>query len=165
MAEFEILAEISIGLIGFAGVVVALGRSALSRAAQRFHLVMLFANGAAAMWGSLSPTLAGLMLGLDSSYMVLACIMYLPTFIFVNIYAWRIILRFYSVSEATPTAWTYTSFLISVASLFYMSAAVIMYPSQIAPSLYASISLLLFMGLSHFFALVTAIPKEARDAA
>lgn len=165
MTEFEILAEISIGLIGFAGVVVALGRSALPREAQRFHLVMLFANGAAAMWGSLSPTLAGLMLGPNSAYMILACIMYLPTFVFVNIYAWRIILRFYSMSEATPTAWTYTSFLISIASLFYMSAAVTMYPSQIAPSLYASISLLLFMGLSHFYSLVTAIPKDVQDGA
>ena len=165
MTEFEILAEISIGLIGFAGVVVALGRSSLSSTARRFHLVMLFANGAAAMWGSISPTLAGLMLGPDSSYMVLACLMYLPTFIFVNIYAWRIIFRFYSMSEATPTAWTYTSFLISAVSLFYMLAAVIMYPSQISPSMYASISLLLFMGLSHFYSLVTAIPNDEQDAA
>ena len=95
MTEFEILAEISIGLIGFAGVVVALGRSALSRSTRKFHLIMLFANGAAALWGSLSPTLARLILGLESPYISLACIMYLPVFIFVNIYAWRVLFRFF----------------------------------------------------------------------
>ena len=165
MTEFEILAEVSIGLIGFAGVVVALGRADLSRSAQKFHLTMLFANGVAALWGSLSPTIARLILGMESSYIALASLMYLPVFAFVNIYAHRIIFRFYSTSKDTSPLLAYAVAFIITSSFMYMAVALIAYPVQIAASMYTSISLLLFLGLSHFYDLVTAIPRGGRDDA
>jgi hypothetical protein len=165
MTEFEILAEVSIGLVGFAGVVVALGRSELPSSTQKFHLTMLFANGVAALWGSLSPTIARLVLGEESSYIVLACAMYLPVFAVVNIYAFRIVFNFYAKSRSISLPLVYSVVFICTSSFIYMAAAMIAYPAQIAASMYTSISLLLFLGISHFYDLVKAIPWRGRDDA
>ena len=48
-AGFEILAEIAIGLIGFAGVVVAIGKSKLDGPEQTVRLRLLFLNGVVAL--------------------------------------------------------------------------------------------------------------------
>jgi hypothetical protein len=165
MTEFEILAEVSIGLVGFAGVVVALGRSELSSSTQNFHLTMLFANGVAALWGSLSPTIARLVLGAESSYIVLACAMYLPAFVVVNIYAFRVVFNFYAKSKAISLTLVYSVIFMCASSFTYMVAAMIAFPAQIAASMYISVSLLLFLGISHFYDLVKAIPWRGRDDA
>ena len=56
--SFETVAEISIAIIGFAGVITVLGRSGLSETESRWRLIMLFLDGATALWGCLTPVLA-----------------------------------------------------------------------------------------------------------
>ena len=53
----ELLAEISIGLIGFAGVVTALGRSKLTIEIRAFRTRALLMNSALALFGSLLPVI------------------------------------------------------------------------------------------------------------
>ena len=54
-ATLELLAEISIGLIGFAGVVTALGRSKLAIQVRSFRTRALVLNSGTALFGSLLP--------------------------------------------------------------------------------------------------------------
>ena len=55
-SAFENVAAMSIAIIGFAGIVAALGRTRLNPKEARFRLVMLFVNGGTALWGCLTPT-------------------------------------------------------------------------------------------------------------
>jgi len=79
--SFDVLAEISIALIGFAGVVVALGRSNLTSEALRFRLVLLFVNGATALWGGLTPAIASMFMLESTTIPSLAGMLYLPALI------------------------------------------------------------------------------------
>ena len=55
LSTLELLAEISIGLIGFAGVVTALGRSKLAIEIRSFRTRALLLNSGTALFGSLLP--------------------------------------------------------------------------------------------------------------
>ena len=56
-STLELLAEISIGLVGFAGVVSALGRSRLSKATLSFRIGALLINSVTALVFSILPLL------------------------------------------------------------------------------------------------------------
>ena len=81
--NFDTLAEISIALIGFAGVVGALGRSRLPSEVLSMRLRMLFASGSMALWGSLCPVFATEMAS-PSSAGVVAAVLYAPPTIALN---------------------------------------------------------------------------------
>jgi hypothetical protein len=55
ISALELVAEISIGLIGFAGVVATLARSRMPPAVRSFRITALMLNGATALIGSLLP--------------------------------------------------------------------------------------------------------------
>jgi len=56
-SSLELLAELSIGLVGFAGVVSALGRSRLSKATLSFRVGALLINSVTALVASIIPLL------------------------------------------------------------------------------------------------------------
>jgi hypothetical protein len=55
ISALALIAEISIGLIGFAGIVAVLARSRMPAAVRSFRLTALMMNGAIALFGSLVP--------------------------------------------------------------------------------------------------------------
>jgi hypothetical protein len=55
VSALELVAEISIGLIGFAGVVATFARSRMPPAVRSFRVTALMLNGATALIGSLLP--------------------------------------------------------------------------------------------------------------
>ena len=54
-SSLELLAELSIGLVGFAGVVSALGRSRLTDATRSFRVQALLVNGVTSLTFSIMP--------------------------------------------------------------------------------------------------------------
>ncbi len=157
--SFEVLAELSIALVGFAGVVVVLGRSSLPGAARRFRLVLLFANGSTALWGALTPSLSALLVQGEPSWR-LAGMLYLPLVLAINGYAWRNFFLFQRDGQRLPMVF-YVATPLIVGSLLYLAGSLLLLPSQIPAAQFLSVVLLLFLGLYHFFILTTSIPDES----
>jgi len=162
--SFDVLAEIAIALIGFAGVVVALGRSSLPVETLRFRLVLLFVNGSIALWGGLTPAIASLYVVESTNAPLLAGALYLPALIGVNVYAW---IRFVSMmrsGQELPRAFYFVTPAV-MASLFYLIVALVWLTEHIEFAHFTSVVFMLFLGLYHFFVLTMAVLADDRTDA
>ena len=150
-AGFEILAEIAIGLIGFAGVVVALGKTSIDAIEKRVRLRLLFLNGVVALWGGVSPSLAHYAFGPDSWR--ISGTLFLLAFTGICAYAYVLTFRRYRSSLQRGRGISIAIGLLLVVEFVYLLSALISFPAQIASAQYAGVLLMLFLGLYHFFAL------------
>ena len=154
--SFDVLAEISIALIGFAGVVVALGRSSLPREALRFRLVLLFVNGATALWGGLTPAIASMFVLESTTVPLLAGTLYLPALIGVNGYAWVQFVSLIRRRQVLPRAFYFVTPPV-MASLLYLIVALVWLTEHIMLAHFTSVVFMLFLGLYHFFVLTIGV--------
>ena len=161
--SFEFLAEVSIALVGFAGVVVALARAKLHYLALRLRLTLLFINGSTALWGSLTPTISSISTPETNTQIFIAGLMYMPVLMAVNVYAWVQFATLIRNNEIVPrTFYILTPFI--VASLIYLVVSLVALPNHIQLAHFISIVIMLFLGLYHFYILTTSImSNESAD--
>ena len=150
--SFQILAEISVGLIGFSGVVVALGYSKLSGQEQSLRLNLLFLSGATALWGGLTPTLAGFMS--HGGGWVLSGVLFIPVLLGVNIYAWRNLYRLTRAGGlSTLPAIFYVVTPLTVFAPLWVLYSLFLEHKQIAAAQFFATTVILFLGVYHFYVL------------
>lgn len=152
-STFETVAEISIAIIGFAGVVAALGKTRLDPTEARFRLIMLFVNGAIALWGCLTPSLAS---NFTADPWLLAGWLYFPALLTGNAYAWRNLYSLIKAGNLVPKMFYVVTPLI-VVSLIYLLVSLLFFPTQIEGAQLTSVLLILYLGLYHFFLLVSRL--------
>lgn len=160
-AGFEILAEIAIGMIGFAGVVVAIGKTKLDGAEQTVRLRLLFLNGVVALWGGLSPSIAVYAFGPDSWR--ISGSLFLLAFCAIIVYAHHLTFRRYSTELRAGHLISKSIAVLLILEFAYLSTALIFFPAQIASAQYLGVLLLLFLGLYHFFALAMGRADQDMD--
>ena len=157
--SFSVLAEISIALIGFAGVVVALGRSKLAKAEQEFRLRLLFVNGATSLWGGLTPTVASLVI--PNHQWLLSGLLFAPVLLTVNIYAWFNFFRLIRARSIMPIVF-YVVTPFSLVALLWLLYGMLFDRGQIPGAQFIASTLVLFLGVYHFF--VLTISGASSDA-
>jgi hypothetical protein len=163
LSTLELLAEISIGLIGFAGVVTALGRSKLATEVRYFRTIALLLNGGAALFGSLLPIIlfnSGLSASTlwISSSVALGLIM-TSSLLWVSFKARKLIAQ----SELPAGMTVLIVFLSSLVGLVLLYAA--FFASSSLPRIYpGAVFWSLALGIFHFFILVISIevPSESQ---
>ncbi len=152
----ELYAEISIGLIGFAGVVAALGRSRLPAPTRRFRISALLLYGVVALAGSLLPiVLLGHGLAVTHAWLASA----------IALVSAQITLMAWAVRQTRPLLsdgllaplLTRTVFAIFLGATLYLLYG-ITFDRTALPGIYlVGLSFTLGLGVFHFVLLVTSV--------
>ena len=153
-SSFEVLAEISFALIGFSGVVVALSHSKLSGTEQAIRLRLLFLSGATALWGGLTPIIGALFS--DDIGWLISGLLFAPALLTVNGFAW---LRLYRLVRDEGVRLMPKLFYVVTPITVFMNLwllyTLFFATAQIPAAQFSASTLVLLLGLYHFFVLVT----------
>jgi uncharacterized membrane protein YuzA (DUF378 family) len=157
----ELIAEIAVGLIGFAGVVSVLARSRLPPAVRSFRIRALLANGSLALVGALVPiVLSGYQLTEESRWTAAACL-----FLFLQgsviVWAGRELKALLGAGQI-PQKMTYLVLGLATAALIYLVSGVV-FLREALPAIYVVVLFVsILLSLYHFVWLVLSI-QAAED--
>ena len=148
------LAEISIALVGFSGVVSALGRSKLPVELRIFRIRALLFESCVALGASVFPlTIAGT----DLDLWFVSGVFFAAVMIINGVW----IIRYGTERFKTLSGYIIAS--ICTAFIFMLVGALIFYRSHIAVIYLLSIFLYLALGMYHFVKLVVSLESSSDD--
>jgi len=157
----ELIAEMSIALVGFAGVVSALGRSRLSVATLSFRIRALLFNGVTAVVFSLLPIILAVH-GLSETVLwTVAAILLGITQVCTMIWAARRVSTL--TDDEVPTAIRRIVFTTMTISVLYLSYGVGIQSEWLSAIYLVGLSASFCVGLLHFCFLVTSIQSSAKE--
>ena len=165
----ELFAEISIGLLGFAGVVAALGRSRLPPSTRRFRVTALLLYSVVALGGSVLPIVL-LNHGVSATSVWLSSAITLAS-AQVAVMAWGVrATRPLVRDDQLSASLTGVIFTIFISALLYLLYGILVDRTSLAAIYLVALSYSLSLGVFHFVVLVVSIQsgdqqgsgKEAR---
>ena len=159
LSILETFAELSIGLIGFAGVVSALGKSRLHVGVRSFRIRALLFYSALALFGSILPIVLGgfelelvTVLSFSTSAVILA---------FIGIFIWFVrIVRPLTAEGHLPIALVRGLGAIAVLVILLLFTGLLFYRSSLHSIYMVGLSWILAMGVFHFCMLVLSIQLQ-----
>ena len=161
-SALELFAEISIGLIGFAGVVTALGRSRLPLPTRSFRIWALLLYSIVALGGSLFPIVLS-NYGLNASSVWLTSSIVLVT-AQLTMLAWAAKTIPPLVRDGhLPTALAGVVFALYMLVALYLVYGILFARASLSAIYLVGIFFGLCLGVFHFFHLVISVPMGDRD--
>lgn len=158
----ELIAEMSIALVGFAGVVSALGRSRMSVATLSFRIHALLLNGVTAVVFSVLPIVLAVH-GLSETLLwTVVAILLGITQICTLIWAARRVSTL--TDDEVPTVVRHIVFTIMTLVVLYLSYGVGTQSEWLSAIYLVCLSASFCVGLLHFCFLVTSIQSSAKEA-
>jgi len=158
----ELFAELSIGLVGFAGVVSALGRSRLSPSTRLFRISALLINSVTALTFSILPMLL-LAHGLSGTSLWMAAIILLGiTQLCTMIWSARQVRAL--TNDEVPSALRIVMFSLIGLAVLYELYGVIIQPSALSAIYVTALAASFTVGLVHFCILVLSIQTSGEGS-
>ncbi len=152
----ELFAEISIGLLGFAGVVAALGRSRLPPSTRRFRVTALLLYSVVALGGSLLPIVlfnhgvSAMSVWLSSAIVLVSAQAVVMAW---GVRATQPLVRDDQLSASLAQA----VFTLFIATLLYLLYGIFFDRASLAAIYLVGVSFSLSLGVFHFVVLVVSI--------
>jgi len=162
LSVLDVFAEVSIGLLGFAGVVSALGWSRLPPSTKTFRVLALLLYGVASLAGSLFPLiLSRFNLEIDSVWMVSAASLLgiqIGIFFYLTTLIWRLV-----QNEELSSSLALVVSGMSILAMVFVAYG-ILFAEPLLPAIYVvGVSASLSLGVFHFFKLVISIQSDGHD--
>ena len=155
-AALELFAELSIGLVGFAGVVSALGKSQLHIGVRMFRIRALLLYSATSLFASIFP-IVSFSFGIENtSVLMAATILMILGFIGILFWFGRTA-RPLTDAGHLPVALARSLGALGVVVILLLCSGLLLFPSQLSSNYLVGLSWILMMGVFHFCMLVLSI--------
>ena len=163
LSPLELLAELSIGLVGFAGVVSALGSSRLTDATRTFRIQALLVNGVTSLTFSILPIILFSYDFNENSVWTISALCLVTT---------QALILGWSVRRVNPVTQDVqillvirmTIALMLLAVIIYLLYGIIMQVNFLASIYLVGVTASFGLGMFHFCVLVISIQSSANDA-
>jgi hypothetical protein len=156
-STLELLAEISIGLVGFAGVVTALGRSRLPPPMRRFRIRALLLYGIVALGGALLPViLFDYRISAASVWLSSAVVLVCAQLAMIT-WAAKTIPPLVRAGQL-PTSLAFVVVALLLVVVLYLLHGILFARASLSAIYSVGIFFILGLGVFHFFNLVVSIP-------
>ena len=155
----ETYAELSIGLIGFAGVVSALGKSRLNAEIRAFRVISLLRYSATSLFGSLFPVVLGSYDFNENTVWFVSTLGLSLAFVAVIIWGYWFNI---AIMKSERFLWILARIIrvVLIAVLAYLMYGLVFSPHTLDAIYLVGLSTMLGLGVFHFCMLVASIQFE-----
>jgi hypothetical protein len=160
-STLELFAELAIGLVGFAGVVSALGHSRLSAGTRSFRIGALLINSVTALTFSILPMLL-LAHGLSEStlWMIVTILL---AFTQASTMVWSALRIRPLTNEEVPNLIRFVMFSLLLLTILYELYGIFFQPQMLSAIYVVALAMSFGVGLFHFCVLVLSIQTSTES--
>ena len=157
---FELLAELSIGLLGFTGVVSALGRSRLTAEVRAFRVGALVSYSSTSLLGSILPIVLVNQSLEEKTVWFVSSLIFVAAILGIAVWAFIFKAKLLASTRLLKTlAFLVFSIVIAVSS--YLIYGLIFLPDSLGSIYLVALATIFGLGVYHFCMLVSSIKFDA----